>query len=131
MGLNRHDSSDSEGQSEASPVDPQAKTQLLQKRKELEESDASIDFSNSDSEVKSKPNTLNTKLKDLETKEKLMGKHAETVVRGKDGQVADLRDSRQVKLAEIDKLNQRIVGLTSWTTSSAATSSRRNSEGPT
>lgn len=97
--------------------DPKAQEQLLKKRQELEDSDASVNFSSSNSEPRKEPNTLDTKLKNLRAKEAMMGKNAQTIVRDKQGQVEDLKDSRQVKLAEIGKLNQRIVGITSWATS--------------
>lgn len=111
----RHDSSGSgsESEEEGKPgetaADPRREQELLRKRQELEDSDASIDFSKSEEEPKPEASTLQTKLEDIKVRGALSGKHAQTVVRDKDGQVADLKDARQVKLAEVRKLNRRIV----------------------
>ena len=130
--INRHDSSGSESEEENKEKQPpkpvQDTEEVLRKRQELEDSDASIDFSNSESESKPNKNTLQKKLKNIKTKEELMGKNVQTVVRDKDGKVTDLKDSRQVKLAEIQKLNQRIVNLKSCEISQKVIYNQRNSE---
>lgn len=44
----------------------------------------------------------------------MIGKNAKTIVRDKDGEITDLKDSKEVRLAEINKLNQLIVKIISW-----------------
>jgi hypothetical protein len=52
---------------------------------------------------------LGTKLNKLKAKEALMGKNAETVFRDKEGQKTDLKNSKEIRMEEIKKLNQLIV----------------------
>ena len=44
----------------------------------------------------------------------MIGKNAKTIIRDKDGEITDLKDSKEVRLAEINKLNQLIVKIKSW-----------------
>ena len=43
----------------------------------------------------------------------MIGKNAKTIIRDKDGEITDLKDSKEVRLAEINKLNQLIVKIKS------------------
>ena len=85
----------------------------MQKRKELEDSDASINFSDSEDKSVQKPNTLERKLNNLKAKEALMGKNKETIVRDKDGHVTDIKDSKEIRMEELKKLNELIVMIIS------------------
>jgi hypothetical protein len=102
--------------------------EMLRKREELEDSDESVNFSESEEKEVPKQNNLQTKIKNLAAKEALMGKNAKTVVRDKDGQITDLKNSREVRLAEIKKLNQLIVRVTSLKTSNEDTCRPRSSK---
>ena len=111
----RHDSSSSEDESEKEDLKekkPETKEQL-RKREELEDSDASINFSESKEEEIQQENNLKTKIKNLAAKEALMGKNAKTIIRDKEGNISDLKNSKEIQLAEINKLNQLIVKIIS------------------
>ena len=72
---------------------------LLKKRKILDDSDESIDFS--------------AKSENSEAKLDLKTKNPETIFRDKEGKQFDLEDDREFKLHEIQKLNEKIVKMTS------------------
>ena len=86
---------------------------MLRKREELDDSDESINFSESEGEKKGENSGLERKIKNLAARDALIGKNAKTVVRDKEGNVSDLKDAREVRIAEIKKLNELIVGLIS------------------
>ena len=86
---------------------------MLKKRRELEDSDESVNFSESEEKNETQNDPLRMKIKNLAAKEALMGKNAKTVVRDETGKIADLKDAKEVRLAEIKKLNQLIVKIKS------------------